>query len=715
MSLVNRACALALVATLAPAAERPRVGLVLGGGAALGLAHVGVIEWLEEHRIPVDRVAGTSMGGLVGAAYATGRDSRELQSFVQAIDWNEALRTAPAFDQLSYRRKQDRRLVPSEISFGLRRGLHAPAGLSAGHGVGLMLSRISSDYDDLPDFNALPIPFRCVATELVAGRSVVFERGRLFDALRSTMAIPGVFTPWKSGNQVFVDGGTLDNLPVDVARQMGAQVVVAVVLETPPIDASAVASIGGVAKRTINVMIADNERRSEAQADIVLKPRLDGFGSSDYDRFEEFRRVGYAAAEAASARLLPYALGPAEWEQYLTARHARRRPVDRVVNAVMVERGGAAAAAPLHVRIGEKLDRPALEDGLNRITGLGRYESADYRLLDEGGLTTLDVEPREKPFASPVLATLLQFDGTSSEGLRFGLIGRVTFLDLGGPGSEWRTDFSVGAGDNAVSTEYYWRPRGGRFFLAPHAGYDDVRIPFWQAKHKLAEYTIRDWNAGADAGWAFGPRAEWRTGFRSTRMVGRVTSGTLGVSDVVDTYPSLETRFHFEGQDSSQVPRRGVRVSAGYVWVPVAPDGRKAFGALEGEVGWAHPLNPRYSLLMRSGGGATPERAGALFLYRLGGTERLSALARNQLFGHQYFYTQGGLLRTLGKRSLLGRLYGAAFYEGGSAYLSGYPSPVYHNATVGLIGESFAGVVFFGASVGDKGEHKLFFRLGRLF
>ena len=275
---------------------RPKIGLALGGGSAPGLSHLGVLKWLEEHRIPVDFVAGTSMGGLVGGLYATGHKPAEIEEFVRQIDWEDALRIGLAYSHLTYRRREDLRQFPNRLEIGVKHGMQLPAGLSAGHRVGLVLSRFTSPYAGLRTFDDLPIPFRAVATNLVNGEQVIFDRGSLFDALRSTMALPGIFTPWKVGAMVLVDGGLLNNLPVDVVRKMGADVVIAVVMEKPPVGSKELESILGVTGRAVDVMILNQEKRSMALADLVVAPDLQGFASDDFKRAPELAQRGSMAA-----------------------------------------------------------------------------------------------------------------------------------------------------------------------------------------------------------------------------------------------------------------------------------------------------------------------------------------------------------------------------------------------------------------------------------
>ena len=324
-----------------PPAPRPKIGLVLAGGSALGLAHVGVIQWLEEHRIPVDYVAGTSMGGLVAGLYATGHDSAEMRTFVSRIDWNAALAPTVPFPQRAFRRKEDWRAYPTRIEFGLKKGkLALPSGLSAGHGVGLVLSEFTAPYATLDSFDNLPTPFRCVATDLVKGQPVVFSKGSLFLALRATMSLPAIFGPLTIDDQVLVDGAVLNNLPVDVMKQLHPDIIIAVALDAPA-DPAGYKSLLGVAGRSLSVMIGDKERQNMGLADILVMPDLKGFASMGFEKYDELRASGYAAAESKRVMLEKFAVSEAEYRSYVEQRRTRRVP-DTVKPQIVEVKGDLA-------------------------------------------------------------------------------------------------------------------------------------------------------------------------------------------------------------------------------------------------------------------------------------------------------------------------------------------------------------------------------------
>jgi len=256
-------------ASSAPA-RRPRIGLALSGGAELGLAQIGVIQWLEENHIPVDRVAGTSMGSIIGVMYATGMSPTEMQKFAEGIDWNEALLAEPTYRQLSYRRKQDRRDYQVEAALGIKHGLRGPNGFNPGLGVGLLLDRIAFPESGISSFDDLPIPFRCVATDMQSGDRVVLHDGSLPRAVRASMAIPGVFTPVEINGHLLADGGMVENIPVEVAREMDADKVIAIDLQMPLGGHEQLDTLTGVLSRAVSVMILQNERQSLKLADATV-------------------------------------------------------------------------------------------------------------------------------------------------------------------------------------------------------------------------------------------------------------------------------------------------------------------------------------------------------------------------------------------------------------------------------------------------------------
>lgn len=700
---------------------RPKIGVAFAGGSALGLAHIGVLKWFEQHRIPIDYIAGTSMGGLIGGIYATGRSAEEVEQFIASIDWNEALQVSTPFRHMAFRRKEDQREYPNTIELGFKRRLRFPSGLSSGHGVGLIISRFAAPYGGLASFDDLPTPFRSVAVDLVKAREVVFDEGSLTDALRATMSLPGVFAPVRKDGMLLIDGGALNNLPVEVVRRMGADVVIAVALDLPQPTADELATLFGVARRSLSVMIIENERRNLGLADLVLMPDLNGVGANDYPRWPELVERGYQCAQQKERMLAQFSLSEQDYARYVEARAARRRP-DTVrpqvihVDGNLAPRRQEALIEALASDPNVPIDRAVLEEELTKITGMGRFDSASYTLFAQDGVEGIRLAVREKDHGPPFIKPAIVMDANRGDGIQFGIGLRTTFLDLGGPASEWRTDLSVGV-INRLATEYYYRIRGGQWFVAPHLLYLQREQPLYNGSRRLADFTTRERGGGADLGYAFGRFRELRVGYLVQHRNTNVSQGPPEFERQRGLEQGIRARFVYEGQDSAFVPRGGSRFVARGGWMFDRPGATRQFPIIESEYSYARSLPRRLLMIGTAAGGTTLNRDPLGLEFQLGGPLRVSALARSQVLGSHYYYGGGSLLRSLTNESLsvFGRFYGITSYEFGNAWTGSSLIRPRHSGSLGLMGETAIGMVYIGGAIGDRGDRRLFFRLGRFF
>ena len=335
------------------AKKRPTVGLVLSGGGARGFAHIGVLTVLEANRVPVDYVGGASMGGLIGALYAMGRTPAEIEATIVALDWEKLFQSTTSFENLSFRRKEDRRNIPSPVTLkGKVDDLKLPNALNSGHEIGLLIDRLTLQYATVTDFTELPIPFSAVGTDMVKGESVTLKGGSLSRSLRATMSVPGVFSPVEVGGKILSDGGLVNNIPTDVVKAMGADIVLVVNIETQLGAREALESLPGILAQTINIATVDNSRRSLRQADIIISPDLGKYGSSDFGKSRELVELGYNGALERVALLKSLSLDEEEWQQHLTARRNRQRPDTPPVPTLVAVEGPDADSTDL---IKEKL------------------------------------------------------------------------------------------------------------------------------------------------------------------------------------------------------------------------------------------------------------------------------------------------------------------------------------------------------------------------
>jgi NTE family protein len=711
-----------LAATKTPPLNRPKIGVALEGGGAMGLAHIGVLRWFEEHHIPVDYVAGTSMGGLVGGFYATGMTPEEMQDLIEGLDWREILGDRTPYEDLSYRRKEDQRAYPNSLIFGLRHGLSAPAGLIAGHQIGLLIDRVTLPYYGISSFDDMPVPFRCVATDLVSGQSHVFKDGPLAIALRSTMSIPGAFSPVREGKAVYVDGGLLDNLPTDVVRKMGAEIVIAVHLEPAPVEANDIRSVFSVLNHSVSAVVTENEMRSLELADSIVSVPLGEFTTVDYAKSEAIMQRGYEAANTKARLLEAFALNEADWEAYLQARKTRERTELPVPQFVKVEgtseREAVDVARYLKGFPGKPIETQKLDRALTRLTGVGRFDSASYWLTEQDGKAGLLVSVVEKNDAPPMFQTAFEVDGSQAGNVDFTTGTRFTFMDVAGYRSEWRTDLLLG-NTYGIQTELY-RPfwPESRWFFAPHAEASDTTFQIYAKNDPLADYRIYRIDIGGDLGYSFGRFGELRVGYEVGSLNTKLRLGTPEIPSVEGQVGQSRLHYLLDHTDDPVIPRHGFSAESNFRWFDQSPGTASSFPSLDLKLGYFQPLTRIVSFFAESEGGSTfGTNSTGIPQFFLGGPLRLSAYGNNEFQGDQYYLFRAGFVHDLltlppfvGKK-----VYAVGAYEIGKMYGVTANSNLPNDVAAGFLAETAVGPFFIGGSVGDSGHRKWFFQLGRVF
>jgi NTE family protein len=704
------------------AKPRLKIGVALEGGGVLGLAHIGVLQWFEEQHVPVDFIAGTSMGGLVGGFYATGLSPEEMKNLIESLDWDEILRDHTPYEDLSFLRKLDQRAYPNSLVLGLRKGLYLPAGLNAGYQIGLLIDRETLPYFALPSFDALPVPFRCVATDLVSAKQFVFKNGSLAEALRATISIPGAFTPVQDGQHVYVDGGLVNNLPTDVVRQMGADIVIAVHLETQPVEAKNIQSLLSVLEQSVRVVVSESEVRGLADADAVVSVPLEHFLSGDFAKNVPIMQAGYEAAKGKSKLLAGFALDDAGWSEYVNARDSRKQTTTPVPQFIEVQ--GTSAPAKEDVRrylkkfIGKPLNADQLDPALTQLTGGGRYNTLNYRIVERNGSQGLLIAVKEKDFAPPTLQPAFEVDGSEAGDIEFTLGTRLTLMDVAGFRSEWRTDFLFG-NTYGVSSELYRPFRAeSKWFFAPHADASDTTFQIYAKNDPLADYRIYRMNIGADLGYGFSRFSEVRMGYEVGVLSAKLRLGTPQIPAVDGRVGAARMRYLMDHTDDPVIPRRGFRVESIFHWFDASPGTTNSFPALDARIEFFQPVSQAASFFLSSEGGSTlGSRNTGVPQFFLGGASRLSAYGVNELFGNQYYLFRGGYLHEIASLPpFVGKkVYAIGAYEAGKMYGAVNESKFPNDFAAGVLAETALGPFFVGGSVGDNSHHKWFFQLGHVF
>jgi len=706
--------------------HRPRIGLALSGGGALGLAEIGVIQWMEENHIPVDRIAGTSMGSIIGAMYATGMSPAEIQKFAEKIDWDEAFLPQPVYTQLSYRRKQDRRDFLISAPLGLKHGLNGPNGYNSGQGVGLLLDRIAFPESGVASFDDLPIPFRCVATDMLSGEGVVLRDGSLAQAVRASMAIPGVFTPVEINGRVLADGAMIQNIPVETVLAMNADAVVAVELQLPPGDREELDTLTGVLSRAVAVMITQNEHRSLALAKATVSIGMNGFSVTDYSRVRDLVALGRKSAAAQSSALLPYAIqDPVEWQEYLAARGARRRrPADKI-ETIEVTGADSDTDRRLQHRLSKALhgplDLPKLDTQLTRIAGEGQFDWLGYEGFTQNGVPGLRITTHEKSYGPPFVDLAVNVDGSGVAAFDFSAGARVTFMDIAHRGGEWRNDLLFGS-SNLAASEFYQPLWQSRFFVAPYALASKYARNSFTGLTRVAVFGDERAGGGFDIGYDSGRRSEFRVGYEIFDGKLSPLIGDAGLPIVGGSTGEFRARYVWDGQDSPAVPRAGTRVVISASRVLQSPGLAHPIGQLEVQTSNFVPVGPKTSLFFSISGGTTFRgSAGPFQVFSLGGPFRLGAYLPYEFLGNHYAYSSLGFHRQLYRLPELvgGKIYWAGWYEAGTAFGTATrdPGPIAVRGTfnIGVIADTIVGPIALAGSVSPTGLSRVNFSVGRIF
>jgi NTE family protein len=702
--------------------NRPVIGLALGGGGAAAMSEIGVLQWFEEHRIPVDVIAGTSMGSIISALYATGHTPEQMKQILTEQSINSVFRIEQAYSAQSFRRREDTHDVPNGIIIGLKRGIGFRNSLLTEAGLNELLEKQFLRYNDQIDFNNLPIPFRAQATDLTDAKTVTFARGSLRDAVLASASIPGVFRPFQMDGHHYVDGAILENLPTPQVKAMGANVVLAVSLELAPVGNGDLDSILGVLQRAFAVGIEANEARDRKLANVVVTPDVSGFNAGSYDKVDQLAQRGYNAAEANSATLLKYSLPEDEWQQYLAQRNAKLRGAPGTVLRVEVDapNAGVKAAAerlfdPL---VNEPVDTDKVATLLSQLRSDGRYD-ADYTIGYDRSVRDrpiLLVRVKDKPTGPPFLIAGFNLEAQTSGVTRASVNTILLYQDLGGYGSELRAHIDFGFASR-VQAEYYRRINWAGFFVAPR-GYI-TRTPYYiySGNTRLSERLDQNAGGGADFGWGNGRTQEIRAGWQLENVRWYVTTGYDGLPEYRGNAQTGRLQYVYDSQDRALVPEFGIRwqTDIGYLYAtPNSPSAPQLFT----QISFAHTFARKNVFLMNMEGGTMLNRDVAQpFRFTLGGPLRLSASAIDQYRGTDYFLFTPGYLRRIKSlpAPLSSSLFLGGFYEAGQMRAPDASTITQQDVYFGIFAETPLGLISIGPAFGTNDERKLVFTIGKFF
>ena len=623
-----------------PDDTRLRVGLVLGGGGARGAAHIGVLKELERRRIPVDAIAGTSMGAIVGGLYATGMSADELEYLVGSLDWAGALADKPDRKDLSFRRKQDDAEVPIGFELGVRgTELVLPKGVIQGQKLDLLLRELTQHASHINDFDQLPIPFRVIASDIERGEAWVMDKGDLAESIRASMSVPGVFAPVLIGDRLLVDGGIVGNLPIDVMQEMGVDIIIAVDVEFPLYGLEELGSVLAISEQMLTILIRKETRRQIERLgdrDVLIRPELGTYASTNFSEILDTIEPGEVAAREQSAKLADLSLDQATWDDYLANRKKPVEPASHLAFVRVVHDGKLAPAvleSKLSVEAGDSIDPAVLAHNANRLYGLQLYEQVSYRLIEENEGTGVEYRARTKSWGPNILqfGVSLEDDFEGSTGFNVGA--RLTRSGVNRLGAEWRNDLRLGTDPKIFSEFYQPLSFDSRLFVAPHINLEQSNINTFAMDSTVARLRLSEAEAGLDFGRELGRIGEFRIGVFRGFGEARVKVGDPAISNIDFDTGGAFVRLRFDTLDNARFPRSGLRSDLQWTLSRPGLGADSEFDTIEGEVAqtWSRGKN---SIQLGLDYATTLESDNKVQEYfPLGGFLRLSGLERGEISG----------------------------------------------------------------------------------
>ena len=698
----------ALPAAEGARAAHPRIGLVLSGGGARGSAHIGVLKVLEEMRIPIHVMVGTSMGSLVGGGYASGLSPQELEQRVTQVNWDELFNDDPPRKNWPARRKEETANPTWNFTVGVRDGnLRLPKGAISGQKVQLFFSDLVKGTERIQSFDALPIPFRAVATNLENGEMAVFDQGPLPVAMRASMSVPGLFAPMEWDNHIYVDGGLVRNLPIDVARSMGVDAIIAVNLGSGYLPREQLGTILGVTGQMIAILTEQNVQASlkqiDPKRDVLIVPNLGDITSSDFARAPEAIATGVAAARKAAPQLARFSLSEEEYAAWRRERFGPGGPVRQVgeVRVAGLERVNPEVFGVLiEDNEGKPFDRARLDNEIQTIYGRGDFERISYRFEPQReGADLLIVDAVEKAWGPGYLGFGLGLSNDNKGDSRFGLRATYTQTWLNRLGAEWSTDLTLGNAPRLFTELYQPFNLDRAAFVAPYLDLSSSPESVFLDNDRVARYDVARSRVGADLGTTLGG-LELRVGayFGYTDVSLDTGSPRLAEGGITDS--GLRGRILYDTLDSAGAPRSGTRL----ILEALSP-----LGALGSEVDYtralvsathAHSFGPHTITGTLRAGSSFGAEMPYYDQFALGGFLNLSGYATNQFrgndmaFGGLAYYRQiASLPPPIGRGLYLGASLEAGWLSDGEVNNPITGEPV----TLSPEGTRYAGSVFFGS------------------
>ncbi len=704
--------------------NRLKIGLALSGGGAKGCAHIGVLKFLEELNVPVDYIAGTSMGAVIGGLYASGIPARELEKIILTMDWEDVMNDKPQRKYLTFRRKEDDQRYLFDLELGIK-GLKVemPTGLRFGQKFMFLLRSLTLPVTDITDFDKLPIPFRAVATNIGNGEPVVLGHGDLVEALRASMAIPGVFSPVAKDGMLLIDGGVANNIPVDVVKSMGADIIIAVDISSQLADLNELKSFFSISIQTIDLLTRKNMEPRLAQADLVITPPVAKFGTMEFKAAKQIIELGYNEARKHKHVLQQYSIPLSVHEKHTetqTASSDKAFKVDSVRFSGNKRVSSKSIQEMLHVRPGKKVDIRLLSDDINHIFGLGEFQSVYYTIAHENGRSILDIHAKEKPWGPHYLHFGLMLSSDLDDKNGFSLLINMTNTCLNQWGAEWRSDLVIGLNKKLFSEFYQPLNYSGIFFMAPSVAYQKENIYAISEQDEKSEFTDRRFTGRFDLGMLIGRSCEIRLGYEYRYDKFHHVIGAANDSmDDVNT-GLLAGRIRIDRLDSVGIPTNGLYFSSRFLFSRADLGSDISYNKFQAEL-LQFKSHKNHTLFGSVSAGMSPGSELPVYNeFRIGGMFSFSGYDEQGLHGDKFGIVRLGYYYHLDNfdYGISSKIYVGGWVAVGDVLRYGENidwSDLLYSTTAFLGADSILGPVYLGYSITKDGDNRIYLNLGKKF
>ncbi len=637
---------------------------MLSGGGARGAAHIGVLKMLAQMHIPIDAIAGTSMGAVIGGLYASGLSPSEIESVMDSVNWDDAFSDVPPRKELSFRRKEEERQFPMKLPLGIRGGrLRLPRGLIEGETLTRILRRLTLPVSGIKSFNDLPTPFRAVATDLSTGEPVVMRAGDLATAMRASLSAPGVFSPVEREGRLLVDGGIAENLPIDVAREMHVDVLIVVDVGFQLYPRNKLVSPAAISNQMLAILIRRESQRQLSTLtprDVLITPQLGDASSFDFRIVKRAIALGEQAASAAAPRLKALEVSPQAYADYVAQRQTERDHLP-TIQFVRVSTDSQRYAPSLHALfddlIGKRLDPKVVDSRITDLYGRGDLSILDYRVENDNGEEGLDLSAQRHSYGPDYVRFGLSLQDDFQGNAFYNAEALLVMSELTSTGSEWVWDLQEGVSPHIYSEFFLPLSNYWTYFILPNFEYSATNVPLINgAEQQTANFRLRNFDYGLDFGRQLGNWGEARVGLLHDEGTSYVRIGDPDLPTTHFRDYGFFVRFSYDQLDDVDFPHSGELATVQW-------NSENSWVKEEGAAGSENPLNQvtlnwlgaasfgRETAVLWATGGTTLNETAPLDLhtqFMLGGLFNLSGLPAQSLAGSNFGIARLLLYRKIG-------------------------------------------------------------------